>query len=255
MRGLEEHAEAVENARRRLEEIEGRPLQPLPASFPATRRALHRLAEAVLKEKRVLETGGRIALCYTPGGFGTPRWERGELTGTGGHIRVEGVEVVLVESGTERRAAASDPEAAARLAGLEPSDGAGSESAGIDAEAAVGLADWFAYGTTVLAELIDSPAAAAPEPIRLWPEHFDVATVLGDEEAGSRANFGASPGDEGHPEPYLYVGPWVERTGELWNATGFPGAELSYAELLAANDPLQAGLEFMRTRLDALAAG
>ena len=38
---------------------------------------------------------------------------------------------------------------------------------------------------------------------------------LGDADAGTRANFGASPGDASIPEPYLYVGPWDEarRTG------------------------------------------
>ena len=46
---------------------------------------------------------------------------------------------------------------------------------------------------------------------------------------------GASPGDDEHDEPYLYVGPWSEQPpGPLWNANGFAGAELGYAELLAA---------------------
>ena len=69
----------------------------------------------------------------------------------------------------------------------------------------------------------------------LWPEHFDIAIDLGSESAGKRATIGASPGDESHPEPYLYVTPWTaEVSGELWNAQGFKGAELGYAELLAA---------------------
>jgi hypothetical protein len=69
-----------------------------------------------------------------------------------------------------------------------------------------------------------------------------------------RANYGFSPGDEHHPEPYAYVGPWsAEVSGELWHATGFRGAELSYAALLAASDPREMALAFMTTRMEALA--
>ena len=74
--------------------------------------------------------------------------------------------------------------------------------------------------------------------------------------AGQRANFGASPGDDDHPEPYLYVGPWTaEVSGELWNATGFKGAELTYSELIAADDHRRAALDFMRERYRALQEG
>ena len=46
----------------------------------------------------------------------------------------------------------------------------------------------------------------------LWPEHFDVA-VTEDE-----VNYGVSPGDDFHPLPYAYVGPWTSRIGPFWNA-------------------------------------
>lgn len=46
----------------------------------------------------------------------------------------------------------------------------------------------------------------------LWPEHFDVA-VTEDE-----VNYGVSAGDDHHPTPYAYVGPWTPRTGPFWNA-------------------------------------
>lgn len=46
----------------------------------------------------------------------------------------------------------------------------------------------------------------------LWPEHFDVA-VTEDE-----VNYGVSPGDDFHPLPYAYVGPWTSRIGDFWNA-------------------------------------
>ena len=94
----------------------------------------------------------------------------------------------------------------------------------------------------------EAPATDSPPP-RLWPEHFDIAIEAGDEAAGRRANYGFSPGDDDHAEPYLYVGPWRgDVSGELWNARGFSGAELGYAELLAAGDPVEAALDFCRTR-------
>ena len=39
--------------------------------------------------------------------------------------------------------------------------------------------------------------------VQLWPEHFDLATTI------DEVNYGGSPGDDGHPLPYLYVGPWT----------------------------------------------
>jgi hypothetical protein len=110
----------------------------------------------------------------------------------------------------------------------------------VDPEAAAALADWYAFGDQVL-------RALGGEPI-LWPEHFDIAIEL------DEVNYGFSPGDEQHAEPYAYVGPWTAPpAGPLWNATGFPGAELTYAELLAAPDPHAAALEFFTTRKEALA--
>lgn len=50
----------------------------------------------------------------------------------------------------------------------------------------------------------------------LWPEHFDVAATE------DEVNYGVSAGDDVHPLPYAYVGPWdfpaSPRTGPLWNA-------------------------------------
>jgi hypothetical protein len=113
------------------------------------------------------------------------------------------------------------------------------EALGVDPEGAARLADWYALGDAILREL-------GGEPI-LWPEHFDIAIEL------DEVNYGFSPGDEHHPEPYAYVGPWkAPPPGELWNGTGFAGAELGYAELAAAEDPRAAALEFMTIRKEAL---
>ncbi len=50
----------------------------------------------------------------------------------------------------------------------------------------------------------------------LWSEHFDVGV------ADNEVNYGVSAGDDHHPLPYAYVGPWdfsaAPRTGPFWNA-------------------------------------
>jgi hypothetical protein len=250
-----EHAEAVADARAHLKARGPRPLGPLPKAFHSTRLVLHTVAEELLKPKRVLETGNEIALRFTPGGFGTPTWDRGKHSGTPGQIRIDGVELVLTEAGEQHHLGIGDLRAEAAMLGLDPTEVEAGRVNEIDPAASSALADWFAFGTVVLAELIERNPDPEAEPIRLWPEHFDVATVLGSERDGNRANYGASPGDGDHSEPYLYVGPWEAREGELWNATAFPGAELRYAELLETADQLDAALSFLDERRADLAAG
>jgi hypothetical protein len=203
-------------------------LAPVPAGLTATRLALHRLAEEVISPAR-REATGKIGLRATPEGFGTPPF------GDGDQVRVEGVELVFVARGVvERRTA---------IEGIEP-------------DAAAFIADWFAFGASVLLELRDSAGPdGEPSMIQLWPEHFDIAGELGSEAAGARAAYGFSPGDDAHPEPYVYVAPWTPPTdGPLWNAKGFKGAELPYESLLAAEDPAALAIDFLSERLRALTA-
>ncbi len=202
-------------------------LSPLPDGFQSTVAALHRVAEDVVAAER--KPDNEIALEATPGGFGTPEFE---WEGSTNQIRVEGAELVREVDGRQQR-----------------------ESLEVDAAAAGALEAWYAFGATVLVRLAAEagPEDAASPPI-LWPEHFDIAIELGSEADGHRATYGFSPGDEQHPEPYAYVGPWVAQpSGELWNANGFAGAELAYADLLATEDQVAAALDFFTTRRDALA--
>jgi hypothetical protein len=217
-------------------------LQPLPPSFATTVEALHSVAEQIVAPAR--KPDNEIALEATPGGFGTPPFDH---DGVAQQVRVDGAELVYAANGSETRAALTSLEAARRLvAGLVPGEPLSAAPLNVDPDAAARLADWYAFGAAILTELADETAT----PVHLWPEHFDIAIEMGDE----RANYGFSPGDEHHPEPYAYVGPWTaELSGELWQATGFRGAELSYAELLAAPDPHAAAREFMTTRKEALA--
>lgn len=201
-------------------------LDPLPPAFGETRAILHAVARDAVSPARERVTG-RIGLRATSGGFGTPRFGDGE------RVRVDGAELVReTRTGEER----------------EP-------LARVDAAAARALAAWYAFGDSLLEQLrTEAVPEEAPSIVQLWPEHFDIAIELGAESHAARANYGFSPGDEDHPEPYVYVGPWVaERArGPLWNARGFPGAELTYARLLDGPDQRHAALEFLREHRDFL---
>ena len=223
-------------------------LPALPADIVETRLALHRVAEEVVSPARVAATGNEIALEVTPGGFGTPT-----LPG-GGRVRVEVDELVVEEpGGAVRRAPLSTTAAARRFAGL-PEEGGDERPLSVGGDAARALAAFYAFADEILRVLHDeAPARSDASPIHLWPEHFDVAFDQGEEAEGRRAGYGASPGDEHHPEPYLYVGPWAEPPrGPGWTATGFRGAELGYSALRESADPRALALDFFRSRRAAL---
>jgi hypothetical protein len=128
---------------------------------------------------------------------------------------------------------------------------------------------------SVAAALEDFRARIREEtsPIQLWPHHFDLSMVWlpgpkvpdqdpADEEfADKQMNFGFVFGDEGIPEPYLYVTayplpdllPGTELpAGANWVSEGFSGAVLLYRDLVAMEDPA-AYLQDLWSRL--LAAG
>ena len=202
-------------------------LEPVPASFAETRDALHKVAEAVVSPAR--QPPNEVSLRYTRGGFGTPFFEQ---DGLDCQVRVEPAELVR-QRGLDETTEPLPPE--------------------VDAAAAGALGDFYGFACSVLEQLRADEVDSEPSRVVLWPEHFDIAIDLGSESAGNRATIGASPGDETHPEPYLYVTPWTaEVSGELWNAQGFKGAELGYAELLAAPDQRRAALDFLRERYRAL---
>jgi len=232
-------------------------LTPLPDAFDTTREALHQYAFFAIAPRRYAETG-RLGLRATPGGFGAPPWPSpdGDV-----QVRMEG-DLLVVQTGEERRATRpTTVQEACDFLGipyqvewfadfhdpLKPIDpGTPLE---IDDNAATVLGDWFDFGNSVLEELRATPGAVDASEVQLWPEHFDLATELGSADAGQRASYGASPGDDAHPEPYLYVAAWgdVDRDAEpYWNDTTFNGASLAYKELLASGNPQTAALAFLR---------
>jgi hypothetical protein len=222
-------------------------LEPLPDSFVAARDGMHALAEHVLAPARY-RSDGHIGLVPTPGGFGTPTFGDGE------RVRVDGVELVHERPGTSTRVRITTVGAAAQFVGIPP--GAPAEvyepatpltpdaPLSVDPEAASVLAAWMALGGSMLDELRETYSAHDPTTATLWPEHFDLACELGDAAAGTRATYGASPGDRAIPQPFLYVGPWEasRRSGKL--ATQPWGSAMTYDELRAGGDAKGAGTDF-----------
>ncbi|HYC81510.1 MAG TPA: hypothetical protein VEB65_06970, partial [Solirubrobacterales bacterium] len=228
-------------------------LAPLPPNFAATVASLHEVAAELIAPAR--KPQNEIALEATPGGFGTPYFE---FDGARRRVRVEGDELVHECSDKQRRAPLRSLAGAGEaITELLPIDSRLSdEPLSVDAAASRALGAFYAFGAEVLGRLLaEAGPDDEPTPVRLWPEHFDIAIELGSERQGVRANYGLSPGDEGHEEPYLYVGPWSAAVdGGLWNAQGFAGAELAYSELVAAEDQAAAAFDFFASRRDALTA-
>ncbi len=226
-----------------------RRLGPAPAELASTRDALHRVAEQVISPARE-RANGKIGLRFTRGGFGTP------FFGNDIQLRVMGNELIVQSGQDERSAPITTLAQIAAHVGAEllPATVDDGEPLGVDPSAATFLGDWFGFSTWVLEELRTGASdELEPSRVQLWPEHFDLAVELGAETEGRRAGYGASPGDELHSEPYLYVVPWGEvPAGELWQASAFRGAELPYAVLVTAENQRETALSFFRERLAAL---
>ncbi|MBN9100991.1 MULTISPECIES: hypothetical protein [unclassified Pseudonocardia] len=169
----------------------------------ATRRSLHAVAEHLLAGPQYRERG-TIRLRASPGG----------LAQVQGPVRVDGTDLVVGEHRVPLAGTIAEVAAAAGLAAGVPeglygdhADWADGEELTVDPGAAGVLADWFDRGDAGLRAF----AGASTEPV-IWPEHFDLAVTV------DEVNYGVSPGDTGHQEPYAYVGPWTLREGPFWNA-------------------------------------
>lgn len=108
------------------------------------------------------------------------------------------------------------------------------------------LARWYADADALLRATTRAWPGAAP--VRVWPHHFDVGSVLPLSSARGEHDpsigIGLSPGDEGIAEPYLYVTPWPPPAageslpdlpaGGRWHREGWTGALLTGSEVVAA---------------------
>ncbi len=216
----------------------------LPASYESTRRALHAVAEHVLAAA-LHQATGRIGLRVTQGGFGTPVFPR---DGIDHQVRVEGVELVVRDRDGERRAPLRTVAEATAFAGVEPGGPAGvytlvtplepDVELAIDAASAAVVHRWFDRIGAALAELAARHPDDEPSPAQLWPEHFDLAISM------AEVNYGGSPGDDEHPGPYLYVGPWdLDRSAHpLWNESfGMSRSSSEVGDVAAAVALFEAG--------------
>jgi hypothetical protein len=245
-----------------------------PSHFAATRDSLHRVAAHVLGRARV-HSADRSSLRVTIGGITTPTFGDDQR-----RIRIaEGRLLVETEGGPQatQRAMALHGSSLADLAALAGADLTRSIDIGddipplgdvharldFDAEALASIVAWYEFFARLLDRVsAELPASAQPTPVRLWPEHFDVAieaeVAVGSATAGQtrsrRVNLGGTPGDSFCEQPYLYVGPWgPERPGSdgYWNAPF--GAVLTASDLTADAQPDEPAMDFLREGLRRLA--
>ena len=231
-------------------------LRPLPTTFAQTRLDLHRVASLVVSPAR-RQVVGRMGLRQTPGGFGTPPFD---VDGVTSEVGVDRTELVVRSGGEERRAPITTLTAAGAFVGTSPdiewaadldipAPGDLDRALRIDPEAAQALADWYAFGWSILEEIAAEPASSEASEPQLWPEHFDPAIEIGSADDQQRASYGFSPGDVtkggepgAEPLPYVYVGPWfpdARPDSPMWNAASFPGALLRHDAVVAAGASAQ----------------
>jgi hypothetical protein len=108
------------------------------------------------------------------------------------------------------------------------------------------IARWYGNCGRMLRKVqAETPKAS---PVRCWPHHFDIATLIQlaaakGHASGRSIGVGMAPGDSSYPEPYLYVTPWpypknrplpdLAGKGE-WHTEGWLGAALTAPNLVAA---------------------
>jgi hypothetical protein len=241
-----------------------RPLPPLPArdAFAPTRTAWHAVAEHVLTRARY-DANGKIGLRYTRRGVGTPWFRHRDADA---QVRIEGSSVVVHRNGDTRSIPMTTMAAAAELAGVEPRapEEVYKPATALAPDAPLVLDDrsveflgaWFGFAASALEQVrAEADSLDQPSRVQLWPEHFDLSVDLGDEQAGRRGTFGASPGDDVDLDPYLYVTHWSDvAEDEYWNEEHFPGASLTFATLAAAPDQRASALTFLRRGRELLRA-
>jgi hypothetical protein len=127
----------------------------------------------------------------------------------------------------------------------------------VDVEALAQLAAWFSNADAALCAVRDAIAArglAAP-PVRCWPHHFDLDTLV-TVAPGRSTGVGFEPGDDYYDEPYFYVSvypaPDVGRLPALppvghWHTQNFTAAIAPAQRILAVSDQGAAVASFLST--------
>ena len=113
-----------------------------------------------------------------------------------------------------------------------------------DPAALAELARWYGNAALALQEVREGHAGAGA--VRVWPHHFDIATLIAldtdaDPERARSIGVGMTPGDASYPQPYYYVLPWptpasdelpLLEGGGRWQREGWVGAVLTGEDLV-----------------------
>jgi len=232
-------------------------LPALTDQYTPTVLSLGQLAFFVMAPAR-FAVQGKLGLRYTHGGFGTPFY------GNDRQVRIDGDFLVVQEGAIATGEKVTTLRRAGRQVGIDylekwgpdwhdpPAPADPDTPLTVDSRAARICSDILGFGFSVLEQIrIEARNDEKPSRVQLWPEHFDTALEIGVEAAGRRAGFGASPGYQAHPEPFVYVSPWAKDwlDDPYWNAD-FGGSILSYRELLEAENQRDTALQFLRRGLE-----
>lgn len=102
------------------------------------------------------------------------------------------------------------------------------------------LARWYSGASSILEA--ERARRAGAGPVRCWPHHFDIATLVRLPAGGAlqTIGIGLSPGDDSYAEPYYYVSPFPAPTTPLppldagaWHTSGWSGAVLTGSAIVA----------------------
>jgi hypothetical protein len=170
--------------------------------YVTTRRQLRGIAESFIAGPQY-RSAGTIRLAVRPDGF----------TGVSIAVAVHGTELVWGGDGAPLTGSVGALAAATDL-DVGPPEGVYEVVDPLPADAVLDIDDEAAelvHRSLYAGGFALKSALPEQHPV-LWPEHFDVAATE------DEVNYGVSPGDEFHPLPYAYVGPWTSRIGVFWNA-------------------------------------
>ena len=123
------------------------------------------------------------------------------------------------------------------------------------------LARWFDAAADLLADVTAANPTAGP--VRCWPHHFDIATLIAiDTDGGENARsigVGLSPGDEHYAQPYIYVSPWPRlKPADLpliaapghWHLKDFVAAVATAEDILLHPEPASTVAAFVNTAIE-----
>jgi hypothetical protein len=214
--------------------------------YAETYLSLRMIGEHVLSAARYAGNG-RIGLAVVAGGIATPAdGPRSTWAGV-----IDGELVVSDDSG-RRATAITTLAAAGDFVGVTPGAPTSVYSPTtacsldaplpVDRAALARVTDWYGRVDAALRLVVADTGDDAA--ITLWPEHFDVATRLGE------VNYGGLGGDSGIGTPYAYVGPATDllpaAPAGFWNAAF--GAVVTEAEATSVE---QLAAFFRRGRVEA----